>query len=135
MDAVEHLHASDIYHLDIKTENMFVDARGRVHLGDFGLSALSEDAPLLGCRGSLGYAAPEVIRSHAAGGAMATRAQYDGEKADIWSCGVVLFVLIYGMAPWEVARDASVEFRMFKVLCPKTNRRRRRRRRKRRLCC
>lgn len=111
MDAVEFLHQAGICHLDIKTENMFIDSNGRVKLGDFGLGALLEDAQLLGCRGSLGYAAPENISS------LVPRATcgYDGQKADIWSCGVVLFVLIYGMIPWDAARDSSAEFRVYKA--------------------
>lgn len=121
IDAVHHLHIRGICHLDIKTENMFLDAFGRVKLGDFGLSALIEDCPLIGCRGSVGYAAPENIRSQAVHMATLSRGAhggYDGQRADIWSCGVVLFVMIYGVGPWEAARDHSFTFRLYKVNFP-----------------
>jgi serine/threonine protein kinase len=36
-------------------------------------------------------------------------------QADIWSVGVVLFVLLYGLTPWEIARDSSYEYRMYKL--------------------
>lgn len=39
---------------------------------------------------------------------------YDGQKADTWSCGVVLFVLMYGQTPWDIARESSPEFRLYK---------------------
>eukprot|EP00041_Stephanoeca_diplocostata_P011988 m.198773 g.198773 ORF g.198773 m.198773 type:complete len:384 (-) comp18761_c0_seq2:686-1837(-) len=61
--AVVHVHDCGVCHLDIKPENLFIDGRGDMKLGDFGLSTLAEDGPVYGCRGSYGYAAPENLRS------------------------------------------------------------------------
>lgn len=58
--AVVHIHSRGICHLDIKPENLFVDASGKVKLGDFGLATLAEDGPVMGCRGSLAYVAPSL---------------------------------------------------------------------------
>lgn len=112
VDALTFLHARGVCHLDIKLENMFVDRPGHMRLGDFGLSALAEDGPVHGCRGSLGYAAPENLRSAGQG---LQCAGYDGLRADVWSCGVVLFVMLYGNTPWDVASDSCAEYRMYKA--------------------
>jgi len=93
---------------------MLLDAEGQLKLCDFGLSALMEDGPVFGCRGSFGYAAPEVLRSHCRGGQQ-HRLGYDGQKADIWSCGVVLFVMLYGYPPWDVARETNIDFGLFRA--------------------
>eukprot|EP00054_Salpingoeca_dolichothecata_P009513 m.53634 g.53634 ORF g.53634 m.53634 type:complete len:442 (-) comp18421_c0_seq1:168-1493(-) len=117
VEAVVHLHSKGICHLDIKPENMLIDRHGCVKLGDFGLSTLVADGPVTGCRGSLSYAAPENLRQHVMGNPSISRfvSGYDGQKADVWSCGVVLFVLLYGYTPWEIARESSLEFRMYKA--------------------
>ena len=119
VEAVAHLHSKGVCHLDVKPENLFVDAAGRVKLGDFGLSTFAEDGPVFGCRGSFAYAAPENVKSVRkapdAYGCRSLGQGYDGQKADMWSVGVVLFVLLYGLTPWDVAKDTSYEYRMYKV--------------------
>ena len=64
------------------------------------------------------YAAPENLRSGLtkAGACPApSTPRYDGQQADVWSCGVVLFVMMYGYPPWDMARESSYDFRMYKV--------------------
>lgn len=120
VEAVVYIHSMGVCHLDIKPENLFVTDAGVVKLGDFGLCSFLEDGPVQGCHGSMCYAAPENIKSglrkgHDAFGCPPIAHGYDGKKADIWSVGVVLFVLMYGMAPWDVARESSYEYRMYKL--------------------
>merc|ERR1719502_270433 len=93
---------------------MLLNHDGRLKLCDFGLSVLSEDGPLYSCRGSTGYAAPENLKCHYAAVAKRAVQGYDPLKADVWSCGVVLFVLIYGYTPWDIAREATPEYRLYK---------------------
>lgn len=121
--AVSHVHGCGLCHLDIKPENLLLCKRsGRLKLGDFGLSALSEDGCVQGTRGSRSYAAPENLRSKVSAGAHSEchigELAYDGQRADIWSVGIVLFLFLYGYTPWDVAHDSSYEFRMVSlVLC------------------
>lgn len=111
LDAVTFLHSRGVCHLDIKPENMLIDRPGHIRLGDFGLSTLAEDGPVYGCRGSLSYASPENLRS----GGPGVCGGYDGLRADVWSCGVVLFVLLYGITPWDVAADTCAEYRTYRA--------------------
>ncbi|CAL0334723.1 unnamed protein product [Lupinus luteus] len=79
---------------DIKPENLLVDENGNLKVSDFGLSAVSDqirkDELFHTFCGTPAYVAPEVL----------TRRGYDGAKVDIWSCGVVLFVLMAGYLPF-----------------------------------
>jgi serine/threonine protein kinase len=91
--AVDHLHACEVVHLDIKLENIFLDVHGRVKLGDFGLAAVLPAGGLTRkfC-GSGVYAAPEVLLTKELGA-------YDGRAADMWSVGVCIFVMVRGRFP------------------------------------
>lgn len=93
--AVDFCHSRGVYHRDLKPENLLLDESGRLKVTDFGLSALLEtkgrDGLLHTTCGTPAYVAPEVI----------TNKGYDGEKADIWSCGVILFVLLAGYLPFR----------------------------------
>ncbi|XP_006361314.1 CBL-interacting protein kinase 18-like [Solanum tuberosum] len=94
INAVEFCHSRDVYHRDLKPENLLLDENGNLKVSDFGLSALAEskrqDGLLHTTCGTPAYVAPEVI----------SRKGYEGVKADIWSCGVILFVLLAGYLPF-----------------------------------
>ncbi|GMI70189.1 SNF1-RELATED PROTEIN KINASE 3.8, CBL-INTERACTING PROTEIN KINASE 10, SOS3-interacting protein 1 [Hibiscus trionum] len=93
--AVDFCHSRGVYHRDLKLENLLLDEHGALKVSDFGLSALAEskhqDGLLHTSCGTPGYVAPEVIN----------RKGYDGAKADVWSCGVVLYVLLAGCLPFN----------------------------------
>ncbi|KAK4491573.1 hypothetical protein RD792_002325 [Penstemon davidsonii] len=95
IDAVDFCHSRGVYHRDLKPENLLLDASGLLKVSDFGLSALPqqvrEDGLLHTTCGTPNYVAPEVINNKG----------YDGAKADLWSCGVILFVLMAGYLPFE----------------------------------
>ena len=88
MSGVEYLHKLNITHRDIKPENLLI--KGRIKIVDFGLSNTYSELLKTAC-GSPCYAAPEMISGK----------QYNGLKADLWSCGVVLFVMMCGYLPFE----------------------------------
>ncbi|KAK4421151.1 CBL-interacting protein kinase [Sesamum alatum] len=93
--AVDFCHSRGVYHRDLKPENLLLDEFGNLKVSDFGLSALidskRQDGLLHTTCGTPAYVAPEVINKRG----------YDGEKADIWSCGVILFVLLAGYLPFH----------------------------------
>ncbi|KAL6627225.1 hypothetical protein ACP70R_030951 [Stipagrostis hirtigluma subsp. patula] len=94
--AVDFCHSRGVYHRDLKPENLLVDENGNLKVSDFGLSALKEecqkqDGLLHTTCGTPAYVAPEII----------SKKGYDGAKADIWSCGVILFVLLAGYLPFH----------------------------------
>ncbi|XP_021714486.1 CBL-interacting serine/threonine-protein kinase 14-like [Chenopodium quinoa] len=122
ISAVKHCHSRGVFHRDIKPENLLLDDKWSLKLSDFGLSAINDDptqpGPMLTepC-GTVEYAAPEVIMAGRGGG-------YDGAKADVWSCGVVLYVLSAGFLPFDGEGDLEEmvekmkrgEFRLLKKM-------------------
>ncbi|KAF5821801.1 putative protein kinase CAMK-CAMKL-CHK1 family [Helianthus annuus] len=95
INAVDFCHSRGVYHRDLKPENLLLDEDENLKVSDFGLSALADskhqDGLLHTTCGTPAYVAPEVI----------TRRGYDGDKADIWSCGVILYVLLAGYLPFH----------------------------------
>ncbi|XP_019097818.1 PREDICTED: pentatricopeptide repeat-containing protein At5g21222-like [Camelina sativa] len=95
INAVDYCHSRGVYHRYLKPENLLLDAQGNLKVSDFGFSALSQQVEDNGLHhtacGIPNYAAPEVLIDQ----------DYDGAKADLWSCGVILFVLLAGYLPFE----------------------------------
>eukprot|EP00160_Parvularia_atlantis_P000555 Unigene10452_Nuclearia_a/m.31945 Unigene10452_Nuclearia_a/g.31945 ORF Unigene10452_Nuclearia_a/g.31945 Unigene10452_Nuclearia_a/m.31945 type:complete len:264 (-) Unigene10452_Nuclearia_a:44-835(-) len=93
--AIEYCHSLRVVHRDLKMENVMVTKTGDVKVIDFGLSAMFE-APnglLRTFCGTLEYAAPEVLSKEKS---------YFGPPTDVWSLGVVLFLMISGTYPFMV---------------------------------
>jgi len=90
--AVEYCHRHKIVHRDLKPENLLLDDNFNVKIADFGLSNIMTDGNFLktSC-GSPNYAAPEVISGKL----------YAGPEVDVWSCGVILYVLLVGRLPFD----------------------------------
>ncbi|CAA0805901.1 CBL-interacting serine/threonine-protein kinase 3 [Striga hermonthica] len=95
IDAVDYCHSRGVFHRDLKPENLLLDSAGNLKVSDFGLSALSQqvsdDGLLHTTCGTPNYVAPEVLNDRG----------YNGATADLWSCGVILFVLLAGYLPFD----------------------------------
>lgn len=90
--AVEYCHRHKIVHRDLKPENLLLDEKLNVKIADFGLSNIMTDGNFLktSC-GSPNYAAPEVISGKL----------YAGPEVDVWSSGVILYVMLCGRLPFD----------------------------------
>ncbi|KAL8690249.1 MAG: hypothetical protein Q9218_004258 [Villophora microphyllina] len=89
---LSYCHRFNICHRDLKPENILLDKHRNVKLADFGMAVLQPaETPLRTSCGSPHYAAPEVIRSE----------DYRGDRADIWSCGVILYAMLAGCLPFD----------------------------------
>jgi serine/threonine protein kinase len=91
ISAVGYFHQFGICHRDLKPENVMLDANYNLKVIDFGYAAVEADGSMreTPC-GSPHYAAPEICQGQ----------NYSGEKVDIWSCGVILYVMLCGRLPF-----------------------------------
>jgi len=88
--AINHCHANGVVHRDIKPENIMIGADNEIKLIDFGLSKIdkSKNQHLTTIAGTPYYMAPEVLEG-----------DYNN-KCDIWSLGVLMYVLLSGYLPF-----------------------------------
>ncbi|KAJ3227163.1 MAP microtubule affinity-regulating kinase 1 [Clydaea vesicula] len=92
LSAVQYCHAHGVVHRDLKPENILLDSKGNIKIIDFGFANLMrEDNLLQTFCGSAAYAAPEMLSGK----------KYSGKKADAWSFGIILFVLVTGTLPFD----------------------------------
>lgn len=97
--AIKYCHDLHVVHRDLKPENVvFFERTGEVKLTDFGFSNIFTPGKKLNTScGSLAYSAPEILLGDS----------YDAPAVDVWSLGVILYMLVTGHAPFQEANDSE----------------------------
>ncbi|CDO93613.1 unnamed protein product [Kluyveromyces dobzhanskii CBS 2104] len=94
ISGVHYMHHKGLAHRDLKLENLLLDEHENLIITDFGfVNEFSSKSDLMktSC-GSPCYAAPELV---------VTTTAYQARKADVWSCGVILYAMLAGYLPWD----------------------------------
>ena len=113
ISGVSFMHSKGVGHRDLKPENILMSLDGSLKLADFGMATMFEykgqrKLSTTMC-GSPPYIAPEVLLC----GKGDKSEKYSPDLVDIWSCGVILFVLLVGNTPWDEPTSASWEFQEY----------------------
>jgi calcium-dependent protein kinase len=100
LSCVNYCHKNNIVHRDLKPENVLLEANkdfDQIKIIDFGTSLQFDPSKFLDEKlGTPYYIAPEVLNK-----------KYN-EKCDIWSCGVILFIILSGVPPFNGANDQEI---------------------------
>lgn len=113
--AVGYCHSRGVFHRDLKLENLLLDENGDLKVSDFGLSAIPDQVQADGlfhtlC-GTPAYVAPEIL----------AKKGYSAVAVDIWSCGIILFVLVAGYLPFNDSNLMEMYRKIYRgeFRCPK----------------
>lgn len=114
VSGVSFMHSKGVAHRDLKPENILLSSDGSLKLADFGMATMFE---YKGQRktsstlcGSPPYIAPEILACGRTDKKVPSAGKYSSDLVDIWSCGVILFVLLVGNTPWDEPSANSWEF-------------------------
>jgi len=104
LDAVEYMHSQGIVHRDIKLDNILIDASSQtIKLADFGFAdRFDQDTLFRNFPGTLAYSPPEVLRGE----------PHRAAPRDIWSCGVLLYILLTGKYPFGSQPNSKTKNRI-----------------------
>lgn len=105
LEALNYSHTKNIAHRDLKDENILVTHDGTVKIIDFGLAKNFNKFTMCTVAGSPLFMAPEVM------------GQKYTKKCDLWSLGILVFMLFSEQFPFELDEDANDLSVFYKVIC------------------
>ncbi|KAK3577896.1 hypothetical protein CHS0354_008290 [Potamilus streckersoni] len=100
LEAVDYMHEQGVVHRDLKPENLLyysIDEDSKIMISDFGLSKMEDSGTMATACGTPGYVAPEVL----------AQKPY-GKEVDVWSIGVIAYILLCGYPPFYDENDAAL---------------------------
>ena len=100
LEAVDYMHVQGVVHRDLKPENLLYyspDEDSKIMISDFGLSKMEDSGIMATACGTPGYVAPEVL----------AQKPY-GKAVDVWSIGVISYILLCGYPPFYDENDANL---------------------------
>ena len=106
LSAVNYLHQKQIIHRDLKPENILFEYKNdlsSIKIIDFGLAYISKAKRLKDKVGSIFYISPEVLSS-----------SYS-EKCDMWSCGVIAYVMLTGVPPFDGSTNGEITDKIMRI--------------------
>lgn len=111
IDGLIYMHDIGVAHMDLKLENIIVDTiNNKIKIIDFGHSRVFHDSHHIDTfilnrhmYGSLPYIAPEEFLN----------IEYNPEKVDVWSCGIILYIIIYDNYPWYKADISDLNYKNY----------------------
>ena len=117
LSAVAYMHSMGVVHRDLKPENLLYhspEEDSKIMISDFGLSKMEDSGIMATACGTPGYVAPEVL----------AQKPY-GKEVDVWSIGVISYILLCGYPPFYDENDANLfaqilkgrHLRIFNILC------------------
>ncbi|KAI9293262.1 kinase-like protein [Neoconidiobolus thromboides FSU 785] len=116
LEGVNYLHQTGVVHRDIKPENLLLDSNSNLKISDFGSAEVIIQPwkqnivyPCSGAVGSQPYIAPEGFDPY----------DFDGRKADVWSCGIIYYYMVTGHLPWRYSNCKPRTIESLKEYLPK----------------
>jgi len=94
IEVVGYMQGKGVVHRDLKLENILVDDLMNLKVADFGFATYRKIEKLQSYRGTMTYMAPEIKEGKT----------YDGKQIDMFSIGVILFIIIQGIFPFKEAK-------------------------------
>ena len=94
LDSLDYMHGKRVVHRDLKLENILIDDQLNLKVADFGFACYKSIDTLKSYRGTMTYMAPEIKEGK----------QYKGTEVDVFSIGVILFIIVQGIFPFKEAR-------------------------------